>query len=122
VSLAGCEEVIGEMRAMAGDDQVFQARLMNISAGGVAAIAVDVRADRIHKGDHFLLQFRLPGVKRSFCFRTSLCHVRSCQGGNVIMGLKYLPEPDPGEMRHAIRQISQFVARELDKNGRGRHG
>lgn len=122
VSLAGCEEIIGELRCVQGDSPVLQARLMNLSAGGVAAIAVEEIAGQIKQGDHFVLQFRLPAIKRMFSFRTCLCHVRSFQGGHLVMGLRYLPEVDPGDMRRAIRQISQFVARELNKRGRGRHG
>ena len=119
MSLAGSYEVVGDFEREQGGTR-FQARLMNISAGGVAAIAFDLCERSLQMGDIYKLAFQLPGVKRAFSFRTELCHLRKGQGGYVVIGLKYVPETDATEMRHAVRQISQFVARELKKRSRNK--
>jgi c-di-GMP-binding flagellar brake protein YcgR len=116
VSLAGCGEVTGYFRRLPPDgDSPFPARLMNISAGGMAALVLDDVGHSVARGNQYLVEFQLPGVPRTFCFRTTLCHVRELKGGIILMGLKYLPETNAAEMRHAIRQISQFVAKELGR-------
>ncbi len=118
VSLAGCSEVIGQFRRLPPDgDAPLSGQIMNISAGGMAAVAIDVDPGMLRVGDCYLVEFQLPKIKRTFCFRTMLRHIKPLGSAGVVMGLKYLPESNATEMRHAIRQISQFVAKQL-KDGR----
>jgi hypothetical protein len=70
---------------------------------------------RVYKGGAYWVEFQLPNIDRGFRFKTELRHLRDLRGAGYIMGLKFLPETDAAEMRHAVRQISQFVARQLNR-------
>ena len=113
-SLAKCVEVVCEMRLSdSGRQQPFNARVMNISAGGLAVIAVDLNDYEPRRGDEFIVDFNLPGINRKFTFNTEMRHLRNLKGQGFIMGLKFLPDSNAAEMRHAVRQISQFIAKLL---------
>ncbi len=111
-SLASCAEVISTLVALDAAD-TFQARIMNISAGGLAVIAVDLNGHKLARGNQYGINFELPGIKRTFEFQTELRHLRNLSGSGYVLGLKFLPASDAAQMRHAIRQISQFVSKQL---------
>jgi c-di-GMP-binding flagellar brake protein YcgR len=113
-SLGGCAEVIGTLNTMdAPEAHIFQARVMNISAGGLAVIAVDLNGHDLAKGNRYRVAFELPGIKRAFEFQTELRHMRDLRSSGYVLGLKFLPATNAAEMRHAVRQISQFVSKQL---------
>ena len=113
-SLGGCAEVIGTLKTLnAPAEDTFQARVMNISAGGLAVIAVDLNGHNLARGNRYRIEFELPGIKRTFEFQTELRHLRSLRGSGYILGLKFLPVTNAAQMRHAVRQISQFVSKQL---------
>ncbi len=115
-SLAKCEEVVSTIQPMdAPDESGFSARVMNISAGGLAAIVIDLQDHIPRRGRSYTVEFSLPGINRAFHFHTQLCHLRELKGAGYIMGLKFLPEGDAAQMRRAIRQVSQFVSKQLKK-------
>ncbi len=116
-SLGKCAEVISTLRPIDPPQECsFSARVMNISAGGMAVIAIDLNGHRLSTGNQYGVEFDLPGVNRKFSFRTQLRHLRDLSGAGYIMGLKFLPDSNAAEMRHAVRQISQFVAKQLKKH------
>ncbi len=113
-SLGSCAEVISTLRALdASAEDTFQARVMNISAGGLAVIVVELNGHSLARGNCYAVEFELPGIKRTFEFQTELRHLRDLQGSGYILGLKFLPEANAAQMRHAVRQISQFVSKQL---------
>ncbi len=114
-SLARCGEIIGTMIREEPCSSNPQVRLMNLSAGGAAVLMMDSKDHLLKFGGIYQLEFDLPGVKRLFRFRAELCHARQIAGAGFLLGLKFLPEENAAEMRSAIRQISQFVAKELKK-------
>lgn len=115
-SLGKCAEVICTLRLLDGPEAcAFNAQVMNISAGGMAVIAVELNGHSLTRGNGYSVEFTLPGVNRLFSLNTQLCHLRSLRGAGYIMGLKFLPEADAPQMRHAVRQISQFVSKQLKK-------
>lgn len=120
VSLARFTDVSAQVRVdgCTHHTPCFVARLMNISAGGVAAILIDANGHghSLHRGCRLAIEFDLPRVDRHFSFGASLCHLRRLEGAGFIVGLRYLPEANAAEMRHAVRQLSQFVAKELKKS------
>ena len=138
VSLGKCAEVVCEARPLQADQHRrsrldplrgrsgsgFSARVMNISAGGMAVIAVDLNGYQPRCGDAFEIEFSLPGVERRFAFNAELSHLRElsptlssdeASGAGFVMGLKFLPDTNAAKMRQAVRQISQFVAKLLKK-------
>ncbi len=113
-SLGSCAEVIGTLKTLdAPAKDTFQARVMNISAGGLAVIAVDVNGHNLARGNNYRIEFELPGIKRTFEFQTELRHLRNLRGSGYILGLKFLPVVNAAQMRYAVRQISQFVSKQL---------
>lgn len=115
-SLGRSVEIISRVRPD-GDPAVkpFCAQIMNISAGGMAVVVVDPGSCEIQKGGTYWVEFELPDLERNFCFKTELRHLRDLSGAGYIMGLKFLPEINATEMRHAVRQISQFVAKQINR-------
>jgi len=122
VSLARFAEVSAYFQDLecAQESPCFVARLTNISAGGFAAVVIDMNGHghEVQRGDIFQIDFDLPKVNRHFSFKAELRHLRTLDGAGYVMGLKYMPETNAAEMRHAIRQISQFVAKELKRKGK----
>ncbi len=113
-SLGACAEVIGTLKTLdAPTEDTFQARVMNISAGGLAVIAVDLNGHGLARGNRYRIEFELPGIKRTFDFQTELRHLRNLSGSGYVLGLKFLPVANAAQMRHAVRQISQFVSKLL---------
>ena len=113
-SLGACAEVIGTLTTLdATEEHVFQARVMNISAGGLAVIAVDLNGHKLARSNRYRIEFKLPGIKRTFEFQTELRHLRNLSGSGYVLGLKFLPAADAAQMRHAVRQVSQFVSKQL---------
>jgi len=109
-------EVVCQIRAAeAPHGAGFRARLMNLSAGGMSVMAVDLNGEVLQRNRQYVVEFELPRTKGRFVFTTTLQHLHSPSGAGHIAGLKYLPDSDPAEMRQAIRQISQFVAKHLGK-------
>lgn len=116
-SLGRSIEIVSRVRPDQGPQEgSFSARIMNISAGGMAVVAVELGGLEIRKGGTYWVEFTLPEVNRTFAFKTELRHLRDLSGAGYIMGLKFLPETNAAEMRHAVRQISQFVAKQLNRN------
>ena len=115
-SLAKCEEVICTIQALdrAGESG-FSARVMNISAGGLAAIALELQNNVLERGKPYAVEFSLPGVSQRFHFQTQLRHLRELKGAGYILGLKFLPDTNAAQMRRAVRQVSQFVSKQLKK-------
>lgn len=114
VSLGRCAEVRARFRPEQGDGtSTFIARLMNVSAGGMAVIAVDLESEVLQMRKAYHVEFELPGVTRTFSFKTLLCHVRPLQGAGFIIGFKFLPESNAAETRYAIRRLSQFVSKQV---------
>ncbi len=105
-------EVVCEVQPL-GDNgrRTFQARVMDLSAGGLGIIAIDVDPNDLRTGAFYNVRFALPNIKKSFQFRTRLCHMRSLGGNGCIVGLQY-PSDTTAVESHAIRQVSQFVARQ----------
>lgn len=115
-SLGKCAEVICSLRLLDGPEAcAFDAQVMNISAGGMAVIAIELNGHNLARGNGYSVEFSLPGVNRLFSLNTQLCHLRTLGGAGYIMGLRFLPETDATQMRHAVRQISQFVSKQLKK-------
>ncbi len=113
-SLGSCAEVISTLKTLdASAEDTFQARVMNISAGGLAVIAVELNGHELARGNCYAVEFELPGIKRTFEFQTELRHLRDLRGSGYILGLKFLPVANAAQMRHAVRQISQFVSKQL---------
>lgn len=115
-SLAKCEEVISTIRPLNPTGQSgFSARVMNISAGGLAAIAIDLQDHVLELGKPYTVEFSLPGISQPFHFQTQLRHLRELKGAGYVLGLKFLPDVDATQMRRAVRQVSQFVSKQLKK-------
>ncbi len=115
-SLGKCEEVISTIQPLdAAGESGFSARVMNISAGGLAAIVIDLQDHVLEKGHCYTVEFSLPGINERFRFQTQLRHLRELQGAGYILGLKFLPDANAAQMRRAIRQVSQFVSKQLKK-------
>lgn len=119
-SLAQCQEVIAELHLAepAACEECFEARLLNISAGGLAAIAFDVQGHKLVPGTKYRIVFELPGIKNAFEFDTALRRVRNLKESGSILAMKFLSGDNAAEMRRAVRQVSQFVAKQLKKNPR----
>lgn len=115
-SLAKCEEVVSTIKPLGqADESGFSARVMNISAGGLAAIAIDLENHVLELGKPYTVEFSLPGVSQPFHFQTQLRHLRELNGAGYVLGLKFLPDADATQMRRAVRQVSQFVSKQLKK-------
>ncbi|MCG3138513.1 MAG: Flagellar brake protein YcgR [Phycisphaerae bacterium] len=121
VSLGRCAEIVAHFQPLDSSpgQSGFSARLMNISAGGAAVIVIDLGQHELKKGNRYLIQFELPDLPRPFQFKTELRYVRNLDGHGYIMGLKYLAENNATAMRHAIRQMSQFVSKQLKRKRDG---
>ncbi len=88
----------------------IQARLCNLSAGGVA-ILVDRQRWQFGADQRFRLRFSLPDQPDQFEFQAVVCHVRHVfHSRRQIVGLAFLPGDVPGNHRHAMDRIAQFVA------------
>lgn len=115
-SLGRSVEIISRVWPDSGESAApFAAQIMNISAGGLAVVVVEPGPSPLRNGAAYRVEFQLPGLERIFQFRTELRHLRDLGGTGYILGLKFLPQGDAAQMRHAIRQVSQFVARQLNR-------
>ncbi len=90
--------------------EAFHAELQNISAGGVAAlISPSVRAC-LAAGQHYLMDFFLPGCDDPFAFAVCVQHIRRLSHSDArLIGLRFLPGDDSEATRRAIHQIRSYV-------------
>ena len=96
--------------AVVEQTEPIEARLCNLSAGGVAVV-VDRQRWQFTCDHRYRVQFTLPGGEGPFEFEAAVCHVRHVfQSRRQIIGLAFIPGPDPMDHRRLIDQIAQFVA------------
>lgn len=88
----------------------FHAELQNISAGGVAAlISPSVRAC-LGVGQHYMMDFFLPGCDDPFTFAVRVQHIRRLSHNDArLIGLRFLPGDDSEATRRSIQQIRSYV-------------
>ncbi len=88
----------------------FHAELQNVSAGGVAALVnPSVRAS-LARGQHFMMEFFLPGCEDAFTFAVRVQHIRRLKHNDArLLGLKFAPGDDHEATRRSILQIRSFV-------------
>jgi len=109
-SLPALESRLWPAEADPDDTDPIEARLCNLSAGGVAVL-VDRQRWQFTNDHGYRLQFLLPGDSHTFKFDTVVCHVRHVfHSRRQIVGLAFLPGRDPLAHRQAIDRIAQFVA------------
>lgn len=90
--------------------EAIQARLCNLSAGGVAVL-VDRQRWQFAADHEYRLRFSLPAEDGEFEFIATVCHVRHVfHSRRQIVGLAFLPSDDPMIHRGAIDRIAQFVS------------
>ena len=94
------------------DSVRWTGRLLDISAGGVAALFETGPRPRWRPGQLFFLAFGLPGVETTFVILAELRHLRRIHEGQAtIAGLKFRPWPMV-PMESYRRQITRFLATE----------
>jgi c-di-GMP-binding flagellar brake protein YcgR len=92
--------------------QRFNARLTNISAGGVGVLVNRSVTREWKPGQVFFLSFSLPEIKPTLCMMTDLRHMRVIHDGlYAVAGFKFLQWP-PVPMKQYLREITQFIAAE----------
>ncbi len=88
----------------------FHGRLQNISAGGVAVLVDRSVRACLAGGQHYLLEFFLPGGEEPFAFAVSVRHVRRIAHSNDrLIGLKFMPGDDGEPPRRAIQRVREVV-------------
>lgn len=90
--------------------EAFHAELQNISAGGVAALVDPSDRACLAIGQHYMMDFYMPGCDEPFCFAVRVQHIRRLSHNDArLIGLKFLPGDDLDVTRRAIREIRSFV-------------
>lgn len=88
----------------------FHAQVQNIGAGGVAALVEPSVRACLALGQHFLMDFFLPGCDDSFSFAVRVQHVRRVAHNDArLIGFKFVPSDNGESTRQVIRQIRSFV-------------
>lgn len=92
--------------------QPIEARLCNMSAGGVAVLADEGQKPRFVSDQTWRIRFTLPvGDEEPFEFNAIVCHVRHVfQSKRQIIGLAFLPGEDQSIHRGSIERLARFVA------------
>jgi len=88
----------------------FHAELQNISAGGVAALVDQSVRTCLATGQHYMMDFFLPGSEEPFTFAVKIQHIRRlAHNDDRLIGLKFLPGDDSETRHESLREVRQFV-------------
>lgn len=90
--------------------EAFHAELHNISAGGVAAVVNPSVPACLVVGQHYMMDFYLPGCEEPFTFAVKIQHLRRLtHSGARLIGLKFIPGEDSELSYRALREIRSYV-------------
>ncbi len=113
VSLAAVGAVTSRMTSMLDSDRTLECRLLNLSHGGLAALAQWEAIDSLVIGEVFWAEFELPGDSEMYEFAVRLAHRRR-RGKDPkrgILGLAFCGGDDQSGNREKLDRIRRFVAR-----------
>lgn len=111
VSLADLAPIPVHFTCTADEASGFAARLVNISAGGLGAVAQADQPATAAVGELHWVRFRLPSQGSPFEFVVRIKHVHTLDpSGTVVLGCVFCGGDDASTQRAHVRRIEQFVA------------
>lgn len=112
VSLAAVGPVTSRMTSMLVSDRTLECRLLNLSQGGLAALASWDAIDSLTIGEVFWAEFELPGDPETYEFAVRLAHrrQRTDDPSRGIVGWAFCGGDDQTGKREQLERIRRFVA------------
>lgn len=112
VPLAELGDVTARFTSVANPTRHFAARLQDLSAGGLQAVAGGGCDVPVRQGESFWVRFHLPGNDAALEFVVRVAHTRGpSRDGTVVFGCTFCPGDDPAPRQQGLERIEQYVAR-----------
>ena len=113
LALTGLPPIVGTFTHVVDARRQFDARVTDIADGGVGVTARAADVARLHTGDLYWLELKLPDETRPCEFVVRLAHLRPAKSGHdLAMGWVFQPTDDAANYEKCLRRLEQFVARQ----------
>jgi c-di-GMP-binding flagellar brake protein YcgR len=110
VSLSDLDPIPVRFTSTADSHAAFVARLVNVSPGGLGALAAADEYPDVSVGDLHWAEFELPGQPGRFEFVVRCVHANALSpGGATVVGCAFCPTDDASAHSRQLERIQDFV-------------
>ena len=104
--------IMGTFTHVIDDRRQFCAQLQNIGDGGLGIAAKTSEVSRLHTGDLFWVDMRLPGERTYSELIVRLVYLRPIKNSDQLaMGWAFQPTDDVANHERYLRRLAAFIAR-----------
>jgi hypothetical protein len=112
LALTGVPPIMGTLTHVVDTRRQFDAQVTDIADGGVGVRARAADVARLHTGDLYWLELKLPDKAGPCEFVVRLAYLRPVNSGDELaMGWVFQPTDDAANYEKCLRRLEQFVAR-----------
>ncbi|WP_394700520.1 PilZ domain-containing protein [uncultured Ilyobacter sp.] len=106
------QAIVGTFTHVVDTRRQFQARVTDVSSGGLGVVTVSPRINELYTGDLFWVDLELPGEQHRSEFIVRLVHLRPLKHSDQLaMGWAFQAGDDPIMHRNSLRRLQRIAGR-----------